>query len=291
MNGPVVVGALGGSGTRLVAAILMELGWFLGDDLNPEKDNLWFTLLFKRPRWYARVIDRRPDEIRAGFRVLERAMVSGGRQDGAGRAFLRRAVTEALLGRHGHRRAGTKGWPLKQAFGMLGSSRRAPRHGERWGWKEPNSHLYIRPLAEHFAELKFIYVVRHGLDMAFSGNRQQLYNWGPMFGVRAGMAGASVPRAMLDYWIKASERAIAHGRQALGERFLVLNYDALCTRPAENLPALLAFLGLGTAGADLDRLGRLAERPSTMGRYRDRDLREFDEKALSAVRTLGFPVE
>ena len=47
-EGPVVIGGVGGSGTRLFATILKDLGFYLGADLNAAFDNLWFTLLFKR---------------------------------------------------------------------------------------------------------------------------------------------------------------------------------------------------------------------------------------------------
>ena len=46
---PVAIGGVGGSGTRLIAQLLMEVGFYLGDDLNEANDTLWFTLLFKRP--------------------------------------------------------------------------------------------------------------------------------------------------------------------------------------------------------------------------------------------------
>lgn len=45
---PVVIGGVGGSGTRLIAQCLRELGYFIGHDLNEPCDNLWFTLLFTR---------------------------------------------------------------------------------------------------------------------------------------------------------------------------------------------------------------------------------------------------
>jgi hypothetical protein len=43
----VVVGGVGGSGTRLVATCLQRLGVRIGPDLNESLDNLFFTLLFK----------------------------------------------------------------------------------------------------------------------------------------------------------------------------------------------------------------------------------------------------
>src|SRR5690625_2359751 len=45
---PVAIGALGGSGTRMIAQFLCDAGYYLGDDLNRANDNLWFTLLFRR---------------------------------------------------------------------------------------------------------------------------------------------------------------------------------------------------------------------------------------------------
>src|SRR5947207_2715003 len=51
-GGPVAVGGVGGSGTRVVAALLREAGVYLGADLNDSLDNLWFRLLFRRAQWY-----------------------------------------------------------------------------------------------------------------------------------------------------------------------------------------------------------------------------------------------
>jgi len=45
---PVAIGGVGGSGTRLIAQCLKELGYFIGSDLNESNDNLLFTALFKR---------------------------------------------------------------------------------------------------------------------------------------------------------------------------------------------------------------------------------------------------
>ena len=52
MKGPVVIGGVGGSGTRVIAEILRELKFFIGNDLNGPLDNLTYTLLFKRKKWY-----------------------------------------------------------------------------------------------------------------------------------------------------------------------------------------------------------------------------------------------
>lgn len=59
----------------------MESGFFMGSDLNRERDNLWFTLLFKRPRWFAEVATKDPGQIRTAMRIMEKAMVGGGGLD------------------------------------------------------------------------------------------------------------------------------------------------------------------------------------------------------------------
>ncbi len=48
----IAIGALGGSGTRAIAEILIQSGVYMGDDLNGPYDNLIFTRLFKNPEWY-----------------------------------------------------------------------------------------------------------------------------------------------------------------------------------------------------------------------------------------------
>jgi len=59
--GPVAiggVGGVGGSGTRVVAQLLLDLGFYLGADLNEANDNLWFSLILKRPDWLRAAIAR-----------------------------------------------------------------------------------------------------------------------------------------------------------------------------------------------------------------------------------------
>lgn len=50
---PVIIGATGGSGTRIVAAALREAGYFIGTNLNPPNDALEFVEFYDR--WNDRV--------------------------------------------------------------------------------------------------------------------------------------------------------------------------------------------------------------------------------------------
>lgn len=80
--GPVVIGATGGSGTRVVARIAQRGGMFLGADLNRSEDALDF----------ARFSDRWIDRLERGERPAElvaelRALVARQHADAAGRAW------------------------------------------------------------------------------------------------------------------------------------------------------------------------------------------------------------
>lgn len=291
LPGPLVIGALGGSGTRLIAQILIDCGFFLGRDLNRERDNLWFTLLFKRPAWYAEVAARDPGQLKLGFTILEKAMLGPARFGPEERAFVWKAARGMVRRGHDHLRRGRGYWPLLRAWRLLRSP--GPQDGEYrgWGWKEPNSQFYIRPLSQHFKTLKFIYVMRHGLDMAYSGNQTQLHIWGHRFGLQAPERDLEHPETRALFWVEASREAIGLGRELLEDRFLALNFDRLCTHPDEVLPPLLAFAGLAPAEVDMERLRALPRIPPTMGRFRRRGLSAFSPGTLDAVRSLGFPVD
>ena len=74
LSGPVIIGGVGGSGTRVVAEIIEHFGFYIGKDLDKARDNLWFLLLFKRPRWYRRAQHNRQN-IFAGLSLFTNAML------------------------------------------------------------------------------------------------------------------------------------------------------------------------------------------------------------------------
>ena len=260
---PVIIGGLGGSGTRVVARMLSEMGFFLGNDLNPEYDNLAFTLLFKRPSCVAELRDKKTDAIRHRLNVLAQCMLGLPRETGTVDTLLR-AASEMRRTGHNYRQEGNGLWPFVRAWKLLRST--APRKARGWGWKEPNAHVYLDHLIAHFPRMKYIHVMRHGLDMAFSGNRQQLFLWAELYDMDPMKTGASEPATALEYWIRANRKAVDTGRK-LGSRFLLCNFDALCDSPRAAAATLIDFLGLKDAvGADF--VAGLARTPSSAGRYK-----------------------
>jgi hypothetical protein len=190
-NNPIVVGGVGGSGTRLVAQILIEAGVFIGDDLGSANDNLTFTFFFKRPPAFK---SGSKNWIKSNLRVFERYML--------GEPFRPQDFWTLALAYYGESYQSTYYDPEfhKERTKRIWQARRGRTGitGKRWGWKEPNSHIFLEHLAAHFPQMRYVHVIRHGLDMAFSNNAQQLQNWGDLFGVTWPAEASQLPQAQLE---------------------------------------------------------------------------------------------
>ena len=286
-RGPFVIGGLGGSATRVYAALLQHAGLHMGGYLNSARDNLFVTLLLKRR--YELLEDRRL-ALRA-LGLLEKKLARGGRMTLAEHAMLWRVARDVSLRGHSYQGHG-RGWWAWQAALRVARSRPPQLEGSRgWGFKEPNTHVFLEALAERFEGVRFMYVVRHGLDMAFSGNVAQLHAWGGHFGVALPRDAEELPRAQLDYWIAATERAIETGTRLLGERFVVMRYDEFTTDPRPQLERLGAWLDVDPACFDDPVALEWARPSSSQGRYKDRGLEGFTSDQLRRVEALGFTVE
>ncbi len=286
---PVIIGGVGGSGTRLIARILLELGFYLGSDLNESLDNLWFTLLFKRPGWYKANLLRSRSSITKTMDVFKRAMLSGPLKIGDATVVLGAALPMTWTG-HSPGSRGRGIWPLRRAWNILARKAASLQGATGWGWKEPNTHIYLEELIMVFPDLKYINVVRHGLDMALSRNQQQLMNWGFLFGLGKPRTVEEIPRLSLKYWVLANHRVASLG-ESLGERFLTLNFDMLCLYPEKYMGKILSFLDLDLDEDAFRRLCLIPKPPSTMGRYRSVELSRFDGEDVEEVEKMGFQVE
>ncbi|MEI7982006.1 MAG: sulfotransferase, partial [Bacteroidota bacterium] len=241
LKGPVVIGGVGGSGTRVIAKILQELNFFIGNDLNEPLDNLSYTLLFKRPKWYVKNKDRQ-EKIGRGLRIHEKSMTCTNSFSPAEHLFLFQATCDMYLNGHNIYGDGRGKWAIKRYRNLLFPGHHPKEHFSGWGWKEPNSHLLLEYLNDFFPGLKYIHTMRNGLDMAFSQNQQQLFNWGNLFGVPVPGTQAEIPEASFRYWA-AVHRYILQQSACLGaEKFLMINFDTLCREPEKEIRKLLTFL-------------------------------------------------
>jgi hypothetical protein len=158
-----------------------------------------------------------------------------------------------------------------------------------WGWKEPNSQLFIPHLHRYFGNrLRYIQVIRDGPAMAYSKNQAQVRRWGPEFGVHV-QGERATPRESLDYWIRSNESAIVHGKELPPGHFMILSYDELCAAPRAGVEEVIAFLGLDPPQQAVEEAASLPRLPKPRAIPRQDLELEFDDEQLARVRALGFP--
>jgi hypothetical protein len=192
--GPVVIGGTGGSGTRLVARLLREMGLALGSHVNPAEDALAFVPVYDR--------------------YVNAYLQNGTVDEPQFEADLLRAI-------HAHL---------------------DPAGLRVWGWKNPRS-IYLLPLLDRLVPgLRFVHVIRHGLDMALSSNQNQLmFHGDAAIGAESRDLPAETRAALL--WQRVNEAAADHGSAMPGRYFLV-RYEDVCAEPGRTLSPIGAALGL-----------------------------------------------
>jgi hypothetical protein len=287
VRGPVAIGGVGGSGTRIVASIIMRLGFYMGKHLNHAKDNLWFSLLIRRP---SLVNSADKTEVFKALSIFERAMTGRLRPQRDDLSFIVRAVFDGLFHKNFLYGLYPQYYLIRPALTMMFCNRVDLSDYIGWGWKEPNTHLILDKLAEYFGDLKYIHVLRHGLDIAYGKSKGQLELFGDFFGIPMPNSPHLRPKAMLQYWIKANERAVRIGEQMLDDRFLLLNWDDLCIWPQRGLERILDFLGVVCDRDRVIELSNMIKRPKSIGRYRKHDITIFSREEIEAVRKFGFEV-
>jgi hypothetical protein len=240
-TGPAVIGATGGSGTRIVARILREAGLFTGAELN-ESEDAWKFGDYS-DRWINVFLSQSPLPAEA-----ERAML-----DDLAVLVLEHCVTLAP--------------------------------GRPWGWKEPRS-IYLLPyFHRHLPALRFLHVVRDGRDMALSTNQNQLRKHGAAAPIPPDLPEAERSIAL---WSWVNLTAARYGEEHLGDRYLRIRFEDLCTSRVDTATELLRFLELsGDPALALDAVSA----PCSLGRWRNESpatIAGLEEQGGHALVELGY---
>ncbi|WP_158569390.1 sulfotransferase [Pseudotabrizicola alkalilacus] len=276
----VAIGGLGGSGTRVFAATLQAAGIALGARINTSLDNLWFTVLFKRAAWSCTAPDAR--EVTQAADLFVRAMTIGLRDT---LTPDERALLQQLRAELPPLGAWQCGARVEDADSLLNSGPADFAASSLWGWKEPNTHIFLPQLAARFPRIRYIHVVRDGLDMAFSNNTWQARHWAHLYGLSQD-TDTPLPLHQLRYWTAANRAALDYGAAHMGDRFLIISYEEYCRKPERYWQRLHDFVGLRTLCAPPADLLR----PTNIGRSQDHDLSLFPAEALAAARAVQTDV-
>lgn len=273
----IAIGALGGSGTRAVAQVFIEAGTHLGDDLNQPNDNLVFTRLFKNPYWYQKSntndIYNRLDAFR---NYSEGTKIS-----------LPNAI-ELVRGAYNNKIYPTNDREfftriIKRFFGKKAI------HSE--GWKEPNTQIYLPEILNKWPNLKYIHVIRHGLDMAFSKNTQQLAHWGWKYNLHPTKQASDSEIAVmqLKYWI-ATTKEVLTLQNKHPQNIFILNHSDFCNSPLLQIKQLLDFCDLPHSQDQLQNLARIPKNTGSNNRYKNEDISIFDRKDIDFITQIGFKI-
>ena len=276
---PLVISGVGGSGTRVVSEMLIRLGYYLGQGNNSAHDNLWFRYLLKRPDWYKRCLTSNPGELERVLTLFTDIMTGGFRP------------TPANLG-PALKATGEQGWRgIKRFARLLGAHRPNPSLYVGWGWKEPSAHVYLESLFRHFPRMKYIHTIRHGLDMAFTGKLSQIRDWASWFDLPSDVPDHNLPVVLLEFWIRANQRALQLGRTIGPEKFYLLDFEKLCLNPKVETDKLITFLGISPSPEAVAQAAAFPRPPKSQKRYLAHDLGVLEPRQLKAVADMGFPIE
>lgn len=255
------IGGVGGSGTRVIAQILQECGYFTGYDLNESNDTLLFTLLFKRQN----ILTLDNNEFEEALNLFSKIMSS--------KESLTQKELTLLKGLASkNRMLHDKEW-LQERLEFINER----KLHENWGWKEPNTHIVIEKLLKKMHSLKFVYVYRNGLDMAYSDNQNQLKLWGPIF---LNDYNLDVnPKNSLKYWCITHKRMLKL-KEMFQDRVFMLDFDKLCNDSEDILLKLADFMDYKE---DMLKFQTFIKTPKSIGRYKEYSLDDFDKEDLDYI--------
>lgn len=204
-SAPLVIGATGGSGTRVVARLAQRAGYNLGANLNASEDAVAFRSF--HDSWINRFVaaEQSGHSLSAGAATqMEHGFQS------ALAEHLSGAITEEL----------------------------------RWGWKAPRT-IYLLPfIHSRFPDCKFIHVLRDGRDMAFSKNQNQLRKHGrAVLKWNERWLNPRPLRSIL-LWQRVNLLAGEYGEMQLKENYLRVRFEDLCYEPARAIERIANFLGV-----------------------------------------------
>jgi hypothetical protein len=278
---PVVVGGVGGSGTRVIAQLLQSLDFDMGSDLNESLDDLSFTALFKRPSLWP--IDQHLPQLEEALDVY---LASRGHKSTSWISQAQQNARAAELLKSTRQKSEwieTGNLSDREQFLTTASQ---PKF--LWGWKEPNAHIPLPFLLAALPNMKYIHVTRHGLDMAYSSNQTQLKIWGPRLLGR--FVDSDSPEDSLAFWCNSHARVLDL-KERFASRVLLFSFETLFCDVDSTLIKLCNFLGSPESLHSAKLAVSGLRRPQSLGRYRHHPPISLSPPDREILNQLNYTVE
>lgn len=249
-SAPLVIGATGGSGTRVLARLAQRAGYNLGVKLNSAEDAMPFSPF--HDAWINRFVKAELSGVSLSPDELAQM-----------KKYFQSALSEHLSG--------------------------AAVQQSRWGWKAPRT-IYLLPfIHDQLPDFKFIHLVRDGRDMAFSKNQNQLRKHGRAvlrwrerwFCVR--------PLRSILLWERVNLMAATYGETHFKNNYLRVRFEDLCGSPDETIGLIMNFLAAeidirSATREEISRpssIGRWGRRPPEL-------VGRLEEAAAVSLRKFGY---
>lgn len=199
---PILIGAIGGSGTRIVARIVRHAEIFMGSQLNSQEDSAPFIDFYNA--WIPLYLNKQgnlPHEIQK---------------------FLEADFADYL----------------NQHLRNLSAT------DFRWGIKNPKS-IHMLPLWDRmFPKLKFIHVVRNGLDVVYSRNQGQFECYKELLFSQQEQQEQKIfgRQGKISFWYLVNKLAADYGTSQMHGRYLMIRFEDLCSNRDQVVEQIFDFL-------------------------------------------------
>lgn len=253
----VIIGGIGGSGTRLVAEILKQAGVHIGRHINKPNDALWFSYFFNNEM----ALYANPTAFRKLAGLYSKGFQGGHNLTKEECSFINSLSRDKDIGVFTQRPSTEN----KKQISTFIDSANSKTCNYIWGWKAPASHIYADRFLKIWPNVRYIHVCRDGLDMAFSKNQNQVNIWGRYY---SGGPYQNTPEDSLRYWC-AVHKNIRYLKFRHPDRVMCLHFESLCKEPRKNIEKLLNFVGVDSC--EPNRFELLVKPPCTIGRFKNYD--------------------
>jgi sulfotransferase family protein len=288
---PVIIGGMGQCGTRTIAEVLEESGFYMGDNRQETRDSIWFEPLFCKIKNTYSLKGADSCLLDKYFYVFEEVMFSPFNSKFAtliSWVKIHKLVFSKRF-RENNFLMPWKRWSREYPNKIL-RERLYPSDYCGWGFKDPITQFYLEHFNIRYKKMKYIHIIRHGLDVAFCYKKNQVRRWGQLFvdDITNGNSIEDIDK--LRYWVNSNEEVISIGKKLLGDRFYLIKYEDLCKDPFNELDQLCSFLGVSKTGDEIRKMCERIVPSKNIGVYREKDISIFPGELLDSVRDLGFEI-
>ena len=277
---PIIVGGNGGSGTRVVAEILLRSGVFLGHDLNSANDNLLFTYLFKHPQVFFQRYNTNCSsdyfESQSLFKLHEKLLFNQ----------LPLTVSEwKLILNAGFNHAKNRynwHWVRQRWFNIVKPHSKI--NSFFWGWKEPQTIFFLNEIQKVYPRAKFILIIRNGLDMVYNKNTQQMQYWSRHYQIDSQDLST---RNKFEYWYRSNQQTIDLASKLFPNNFLLVRFEDLCLKKVTTITDIFHFIGLNTTELS-DDIYQIPQIPDSYQIHQQFDTKWINSEVESKLAVLGY---